>query len=105
MQQNVWGENVMVVVWCVCVSEIVHFQTFLPLRISSLLMTNFVPVVKRYVYTPTTRLFQCVDLCIIDYVLDSLKLLMKVLGVYVQLSPPIATSAELFVHPLLVRAD
>ena len=41
----------------------------------------------------------------IDRVLDSLKLWMKVLGVYVQLSPPIATSAELFVHPLLVRAD
>ena len=61
MHQNVWGENVMVVVWCVCVSEIVHFQAFLPLRISSLLITNFGPVAKRYVYTPPTRLFQCVD--------------------------------------------
>ena len=60
MQQNVWGGNVMVVV-CVCESEIVHFQAFLPLRISSLLMKNFVPVVKRYVYTPPIRLFQCVD--------------------------------------------
>ena len=110
MQQNVWGENVMVVVWCVCVSEIVHFQAFLPLRISSLLITNFGPVAKRSTHkTVSVCRCNCTEglwyLCIIDKVLDNLKLRMKVLGVYVQLSPPLATSAELFVHPLLVCAD
>jgi len=91
MQQNVWGENenVMAIVWCVCVSEIVHFQTFLSLRISSLLITNFGPVAKRYVLTVSVCRCNCTEglwyLCITDYVLDSQKLRMKVLGVYVQL--------------------